>query len=219
MMTGYGSVVDGHFNICTLPEGGPDVRALVENGDFRKYQFVDTESWRVTDKFGTVYTFGAASTSRQHKSGQATSTFKWMLQEVRDLNDNYISYEYFKDNGQIYPSRITYTGSGSTDGIYEVGFSRTLNPDIATTTDTGFPVKTFYKISAIYVRVNGELSAQLRALLREWLQQHQSAPVFRHRVRKGRVRGHHHASGIHLRLQRRVYSRMEPSTRSLRHHR
>ena len=83
---------------------------LVENGDFRNYDYVDNEWWQVTDKFGTVYKFGEASTTRQHKNGVATTTFKWMLQEVRDLNDNYISYEYYKDNGQIYPSKITYTG-------------------------------------------------------------------------------------------------------------
>jgi hypothetical protein len=80
-----------------------------------------------------------------------------MLEEVRDLNDNYISYEYFKDNGQIYPSKITYTGHGATDGIYEVDFAGSYNPDIATTTATGFPVKTYYKISEISVKANGEL--------------------------------------------------------------
>ena len=136
---------------------GIEYGPLVENGDFRKYDFVDNEWWAVTDKFGTVYKFGQASTTRQHKSGVATTTFKWMLQEVRDLNDNYISYEYYRDNGQVYPSKITYTGHGSTDGIYEVEFARTYNSDIATTTNTGFPVKTYYKISEIHVKASGQL--------------------------------------------------------------
>jgi hypothetical protein len=101
---------------------------LVENGNFRKYEYLGDatdEWWKVTDKFGTVYTFGNASTARQHKEGEATTTFKWMLEEVRDLNDNFISYEYSKDDGQIYPSKVTYTGSGSTDGIFEVAFHLT----------------------------------------------------------------------------------------------
>ena len=133
---------------------------LVENGDFRKYEYIDDTYWKVTDKFGTVYTFGEASTTRQHKDGEATTTFKWMLEEVRDLNDNYRHYEYYQDNGQIYPSKITYTGSGSTPGIFELHFIRSYNPDIATTTSTGFPVKTYYKISQVQVTANGQLVRQ-----------------------------------------------------------
>ena len=111
-----------------IPQKAGPVWTTGRKRRFPEYKYVDDEWWQVTDKFGTVYTFGAASTTRQHKANQATTTFKWMLQEVRDLNDNYISYEYFKDNGQIYPYKITYTGSGSTDGIYEVEFARTLQP-------------------------------------------------------------------------------------------
>jgi FG-GAP-like repeat/Salmonella virulence plasmid 65kDa B protein len=138
-------------------ESGPVYGALVENGDFRKYVYTSEEYWEVTDRFGTVYTFGATSTARQHKSGQLTTTFKWMLEEIRDLNDNYISYEYFQDKGQIYPSRITYTGHDSTDGPFAISFDRTFNPDIATSSATGFPVKTDYKISAIHAHINGDL--------------------------------------------------------------
>jgi len=47
-----------------------------------------------------------------------------MLEEVRDLNDNYIKYEYYKNDGQIYPSKVKYTGYNTTDGIFEVEFLR-----------------------------------------------------------------------------------------------
>ena len=139
--------------------GGPagDYGPLVENGDFRKYEYVDEEWWRVTDKYGTVYTFGEATTTRQNKDGEATTTYKWMLEEVRDRNDNYISYQYYKNVGQIYPYKITYTGHGSSDGPFEIEFARTYDPDIATTTDTGFPVKTYYKLSEIHLKANGSL--------------------------------------------------------------
>ena len=146
-----------HYGSPTEAVSG-DYGALVENGDFRKYEYVDGEWWRVTDKFGTIYTFGEATTTRQNKNEQATTTYKWMLEEVRDLNDNYISYEYYKDNGQIYPYKIRYTGAGSSDGIFEVEFSRTYDPDIATSTATGFPVKTYYKISEISVKASGQLT-------------------------------------------------------------
>lgn len=134
-----------------------DFGARVENGDFRKYRYADFEWWEMKDKLGNTYKFGEATTTRQSKEGYATTTNKWMLEEVRDLNDNYVSYEYYKDSGQIYPSKITYTGSGSTDGIFEVDFLRTLNPDIATTTSIGFPVKTKYKITTINVKMHGNV--------------------------------------------------------------
>lgn len=153
--TGAWSVATSTFVLSS--SGGAAYGPLVETGNFNQYLHMADEWWKVIDKYGTVYTFGATTTARQHKQGQSTTTFKWMLEEVRDLNDNYISYEYFQDNGQIYPATITYTGHGSTDGIFEVAFARSYNPDVATTTDAGFPVKTYYKVSQINVTVNGDL--------------------------------------------------------------
>lgn len=80
-----------------------------------------------------------------------------MLEEVRDTNDNYISYSYYKDSGQIYPSAIKYTGNGSTDGIFEIDFQRESRSDTATSWQTGFGVKTLYRINEIDAKVNGTL--------------------------------------------------------------
>lgn len=129
--------------------------ALIEEGDFREYEYVNRNYWKVTDKNGTVYTFGQTTGARQNDPNNASSTFKWMLEEIRDTNDNYITFEYHKDNGQIYPETITYTGNGSTDGPFEVTFARSYNPDIATSTATGFPVRTYYKIDEIQAKVDG----------------------------------------------------------------
>jgi hypothetical protein len=151
------SSFDGELRATSTATSTSEYGALVENGDFRKYEYVNDEWWRVTDEFGTIYSFGQASTTRQHKSGEEASTYRWMLEEVRDLNDNFISYEYYKDNGQIYPSNITYSGHRSTEGPFEIEFVRSYNPDIATSSHTGFPVKTDYKISEINVKVSGTL--------------------------------------------------------------
>jgi hypothetical protein len=78
-----------------------------------------------------------------------------MLDEIRDTNGNYIKYEYYKDAGQIYPSKILYTGNGSTDGIFEVSFSRETRTDNATTSLPAFTVKTNYRINEIQAKVNG----------------------------------------------------------------
>ena len=66
------------------------------------------------DKRGTTYKFGTTAAARQSDPADATRTFKWVLEEMRDTNDNYVRYEYFKDAGQIYPWKVKYTGSGTT---------------------------------------------------------------------------------------------------------
>ncbi|OGZ45223.1 MAG: hypothetical protein A2756_01205 [Candidatus Ryanbacteria bacterium RIFCSPHIGHO2_01_FULL_48_27] len=128
----------------------------VENGDFRKYEFATSSSgWTVTDKSGTVYTFGSAASSRQDDPDNSYKVFRWYVSEVRDTNDNYIEYTYYKNNGQIYPSAITYTGSGVADGIFELGFSREARNDIATSTQAGFPIVSNERVSEIQAKIAG----------------------------------------------------------------
>jgi hypothetical protein len=127
--------------------------AKTENSDFRTYAFTNNQ-WTVTDKQGTTYKFGTSTGSRQNDTASTTRIYKWMLDEIRDTNGNYIKYEYYKDAGQIYPSKIIYTGNGSTDGIFEVSFSRESRTDNATTSQPAFNVKTNYRINEIQAKVN-----------------------------------------------------------------
>lgn len=108
--------------------------AKIDNGSFYQYEFVDEEKWQVTDKNGTIFKFGYSTSSQQYYS---TSTYTWLLEEVRDTNDNYIRYEYYHDSGQVYPDKIHYTGHGSTDGIFEVEFLRESRSDIFKRYDMG----------------------------------------------------------------------------------
>jgi RHS repeat-associated protein len=127
-------------------------RAKVENGDFLKYEY-SNNSWIATDKFGTTYKFGPDSSSRQDDSSDTGKVFKWMIEEVRDTNGNFIRYEYYKDSGQIYPSKIIYTGKGSTDGVFEVDFLREERSDELFSKATGFNVLTSYLIQQVTVSV------------------------------------------------------------------
>ncbi len=129
-------------------------KSKVDNGEFLGYTF-SSNSWTVRDKKGTTYKFGSTAGARQDNPGNATQVFKWMLEEVHDLNDNSIRFEYFKDSGQIYPSKIKYTGSGVSDGIFEVQFLRETRPDITKINKAGFPVVTRYRISEIQAKVSG----------------------------------------------------------------
>lgn len=128
----------------------------VENGDFLNYTY-SGGYWTVKDKKGTVYKFGQNVSARQDENDPSTpaTIYKWMLEEVRDTNDNYIKYEYYKDAGQIYPSKIKYTGSGATDGIFEIEFLRETRNDIAQSYATAFSVTTNYRISEIQTKING----------------------------------------------------------------
>ena len=145
----YSSSFDGEL----LSLGSGNYAAKDENGDFRKYSLA-SNVWTVTDKSGTVFKFGTNAAERQDNSADTSKVFKWMLQETRDTNDNYIKYEYFKDAGQIYPSKITYTGNGSTDGVLEVNFDRTSRSNAPKFFNTGFSVQSNYRITEIRTEVN-----------------------------------------------------------------
>jgi RHS repeat-associated protein len=135
--------------------------ARVENGAFNKYQLIATSSssyWTVTGKNGVTYTFGTTTAAQENNASTTSQVYKWMLQEARDANGNYVSYQYTKDRGKLYPSKITYTNASSTPGIFEIDYAVSARPDVATSTAFGFPITSAYRISDIQVKVNGVLT-------------------------------------------------------------
>ncbi|MDB5225183.1 MAG: hypothetical protein JWL87_135 [Candidatus Adlerbacteria bacterium] len=127
-----------------------------DDGSNLSYSF-SGNAWTVTDKTGKTYLFGTSTSGRQDDPGNSGRIFKWMLQQVTDSNGNTIIYSYSKDSGQIYPASISYTGSGSSTGIFSVDFAKSLRAtSTATSTATGFTVKTKYKIDAITAKVSGD---------------------------------------------------------------
>ncbi|MFA5793021.1 MAG: RHS repeat-associated core domain-containing protein [Candidatus Gracilibacteria bacterium] len=146
--TYFSSSISGELVNKTSSTYG-DYASKVDPGTFIKYTFNSDESWTATDKSGTTYSFGATTDSRQDDIAEPTHIYQWMLEEIRDVNNNYIHYEYFKDSGQIYPKRITYTGSNSTDGIFTINFTLEDRTDTSTFFNTGFEVETNYRINKI----------------------------------------------------------------------
>ncbi len=148
---------ENYFNSSLSGElislGGTSYGSKVDNGEFLKYEF-SNNSWLVTDKQGTKYKFGYSAATRQDDPTDSAKVFKWMLEEIRDTNDNFIRYEYFKDQGQIYPSKIFYTGSGSTDGIFEVEFLRQTRTDASFSYRAGFKIQTNYRVNEIQAKIN-----------------------------------------------------------------
>jgi RHS repeat-associated protein len=148
------SSIDGELATTTVTS---TYAARVENGSFNKYTATGNQ-WVVKDKSGTQYTFGSTTSTRMDDPNNSANAYMWMLKEVRDTNDNYIRYTYYKDAGQIYPASILYTGNGSTDGIFELDFLRESRTDSATSWKTGFPVATKSRINEIDVKINGTLT-------------------------------------------------------------
>jgi RHS repeat-associated protein len=92
-------------------------------------------SWEVTDKNGVKYLYGATDPATETLADAAGNRFLWALCEIRDPNGNFVKFRYTRvdDPGilggsvpgrNIYLSRVTYTGSGTTEGQYAVSFMR-----------------------------------------------------------------------------------------------
>lgn len=131
-------------------------RARVDTGAFLPYTYsTSTNSWIVYDKTGTRYLFGTTTQAQQSATTSPSNVYKWMLEEVRDTNDNFVRYTYLKDGNQIYPYQIFYTGSGASDGPGTITFATSTRPDTYTSYKTGFKVWTNYRISEITAAFNG----------------------------------------------------------------
>ncbi len=146
----FTSSIDGE-----LIEISPGVyRPRVDNGGFHEY-FLTNNSWVFKDKSGVTYKFGTNADSRQDNISNTNQVYKWMLDEKRDLNGNYITYKYYKDAGEIYPQKINYTEHSNSPGIFEVEFFREIRSDSYTSYKTAFKVTTSYRINEIQAKVNG----------------------------------------------------------------
>lgn len=152
----FSSSLSGELEDISLSSGQYGTYgAKTETGDFLKYEYKSSDSsWLVTDKLGRTYKFGLTSASRQTDPNDSARISKWMLTEIRDLNDNYIEYEYTKETGQIYPYKIFYTGTGSTDGIFEVEFVTETRADVITSYTPDFLVTTSKRISEIKAKIS-----------------------------------------------------------------
>lgn len=95
--------------------------------------------WEVTDKNGTRYFYGGDPVNGVDENATLSDAnankAHWCLKETRDLNGNFVRYQYRKveDVGvaggtvagyQIYIEKITYTGYNNEEGKYAVLFKR-----------------------------------------------------------------------------------------------
>ena len=110
--------------------------------------------WIVTDKSGTVYTFGASDNSRQKRD--ANSTFAWYLDKVEDTNGNYMEFTYQFDGNQIYPQYIDYNGHTGTTNVsptHHITFTLETRDDVRFGYNANYRITTAKRLATITVKV------------------------------------------------------------------
>jgi RHS repeat-associated protein len=140
-------------------EGG--FQKITRHGDDPKTYF-----WVVTQKDGTQSTYGGNdNTVLKDNTGNIV---QWMLRETRDLNDNFVRYEYETVqnlglvNGtvmgrEIYLQNIYYTGHGTEDGPFSIKFMRKSGrEDVQITARLGFKQVIADRLSSIEIAYNNQ---------------------------------------------------------------
>lgn len=129
-------------------------KAKTDDGSYRKYT-LDTQNnfWLVSDKSGMSYTFGISTSTRQD-SPDGTKVFKWMLERMQDSNGNFVKYEYHKNLGIIFPSKILYTGHGQDFWTSQITINGDPNPRPETSFKTGFQVTSNFRVKEIIVQAH-----------------------------------------------------------------
>ena len=147
----FSSSIDGELATTTT---ATKFIARTDKGSFNIYTF-SSNQWLMTDKNGTQYEFGYSSSTQQSDPNNGDHISKWMLEKMTDANNNTVTYSYYKNSGQIYPTNINYTGNGSNSGIFDLSFSRAAVTYTATSSALGYDVITNYNISELDAKING----------------------------------------------------------------
>ncbi len=133
--------------------------------------------WEVTNKSGTRSFYGGSASGGVNDSAvlkdASGNITHWALVETRDLNDNFVRYQYItvSDVGiasgtvpgiQLYIQKIFYTGNGNTDGAYSVEFIRDRDlgeakrKDIEINGRSGFKMVTADLLRKVIIRFNDQ---------------------------------------------------------------
>ena len=70
-------------------------------------------SFNIRTKDGMKLAYGETANSRIEVPGTATALL-WRLNQMKDINGNYINYSYIEQNGESYIDTISYTGNTTT---------------------------------------------------------------------------------------------------------
>lgn len=140
------------------PAQSNEYRAKIERSfvRFRKLSAADGQAYfEATDKKGVRYVFGQTAASRMADSADPSRIFKWLLDRIEDRDGNYMVVIYSSDQGQVYLSRIEYTGNGTTTPTNVVKFYLEDRSDAPSMFTTNYVVKTAKRLKTIEVQASG----------------------------------------------------------------
>ena len=114
------------------------------------------ESFKVTDKNGTVTEYGMTSDSRLTGVG-GSSILAWMVNKVTDEYGNYMLYHYTQLDGELVLSSIEYTGNSSLAPYNELLFEYIGKTEKTTFYEGGQEFRKTKLLKSITARANGAL--------------------------------------------------------------
>ena len=81
--------------------------------------------WEVTDKNGTVYSYGGHDGKVSDESTLSDGNnhrIRWALDRITDVHGNFAAFHYIKSGNNLYPAKYTWTGFGNEEGVYSIEF-------------------------------------------------------------------------------------------------
>ncbi|MDR2009024.1 MAG: hypothetical protein LBQ22_00895, partial [Bacteroidales bacterium] len=153
----------GTTQFCRRVEGS--FEKIIRHGTTPKNYY-----WEIIDKQGTKYFYGKQSGQNTVNNSCVLKTVegnigKWKLSEIRDLNDNFVSYSYITGNSQAILHKITYTGKDNTEGKYSINFHCQPIPDVLykkTNARLGLLEKNDFIVTGITVKYETTIIKQYR---------------------------------------------------------
>lgn len=132
---------------------------------FLTYEYFTNNYWEVIDKSGNTFFFGEATNDQMENSktnwpqGVGSSTFRWALDRVLDVNGNETFLNYTTISGALYLTNIMYNANTNAPAIaatHEVDFVLTSRPDTNFTFISGYRVTSSQLLSEIDVKVSAQ---------------------------------------------------------------
>ena len=132
---------------------------------FLTYNYYTNNHWEVVDKSGNTFYFGEGITNQMENTktnwtqGVGSSTFRWALDRVIDVNGNETFLKYTTDGNTLYLTNILYNANINSPALaatHEVDFILTNRPDTNITFTSGYRVTQRKLLSEIDVRAGGQ---------------------------------------------------------------